>query len=62
MHKHRIKSSSETPFFGPVTGVKPEPRAHGCVCVVDRCPCGAARYTNVNGQFYERGKWTGGQS
>lgn len=37
----------------------PEKRAaHGNVCVVDTCRCGAERQTNVNGRHVERGPWS----
>lgn len=49
------------PFFGPVAG-KQNPKAHGGNCVVEHCPCGATRMTNVNGKHTERGPWSGGGS
>jgi hypothetical protein len=34
------------------------PAAHGNICVVDTCRCGAQRRTNVNQIHVERGPWT----
>ena len=57
MHKrHRPKRSRYQAYSGPVR--KPEkPEAHGGICRVDTCSCGAIRRTNINGANYERGTW-----
>jgi hypothetical protein len=31
--------------------------AHGNICVIDTCSCGAVRKTNINGNHIERGPW-----
>jgi len=57
-HRHRaIPSRTETrPFSGPV-GRHPDPRAHGNVCEVEFCSCGAVRRTNVNRRWMETSGW-----
>ena len=58
MHRHRADPSKriERPFSGPVA--RPATReAHGGICLVDRCKCGATRETNSNGGHVERGPW-----
>jgi hypothetical protein len=57
-HRHRpVRSKQEVrPFFGPVARVE-KPAAHGNVCMIDRCRCGAMRRTNVNGLHVEQGRW-----
>jgi hypothetical protein len=58
-HRHRAipRLSCVRPFFGPVA--QPQtPEAHGNVCVVSTCRCGATRLTNENGGRQERGPWT----
>jgi len=55
-HRHRAKSSEDRAFSGPVAD--PENRAaHGNICSVDTCSCGATRSANVNGRHVEQGKW-----
>lgn len=56
-HTHRPKVTDVKPFNGPVSD-RQTPAAHGGVCVVDVCRCGAVRKTNVNQWYRERGKWT----
>lgn len=34
-----------------------EPRAHGNVCRVETCRCGARRVVNINAGFIECGTW-----
>jgi len=56
MHKHRIKFRSIVPFSGPVAD--PQNRmAHGNLCQIDLCSCGAERRTNCNLGYRERGPW-----
>lgn len=57
MHKHRAKSETTGPFFGPVSP-RQNSAAHGNVCVRAVCSCGAVRLTNVNGSHAERGVWS----
>lgn len=42
--------------MGPVRTPQNE-AAHGGVCIVDTCSCGAERRTNVNGRHVEPGEW-----
>jgi hypothetical protein len=55
-HRHRPVSETTTPFFGAVSD-RENPKAHGNVCYVGRCSCGATRKTNVNRLWIERGPW-----
>lgn len=53
---HKAIKSVDRPFVGPV--VRDQNRAaHGGVCVVETCRCGARRATNVNGSHQEEGAW-----
>jgi len=55
-HTHCPETSEIRPFFGAVAF--PETRAaHGGVCEVATCSCGATRRTNRNGSHAEFGKW-----
>lgn len=56
-HQHRVSKTETRPFMGAV-GTKQNPAAHGGVCEVSTCKCGATRRTNVNGRHIERGYWT----
>lgn len=57
-HKHRANPHYRLTrsFFGPVT-LRENPAAHGNVCHIDTCQCGAVRFTNINGTHSERGRW-----
>lgn len=55
-HRHRVKDTAVLPFFGPVSR-RENRAAHGGVCLVDHCACGARRMRNVNGRHLERGDW-----
>lgn len=55
-HKHRTANSATRPYTGPVRQPA-RPAAHGGVCVVERCACGAERRANVNQRFVEQGPW-----
>jgi hypothetical protein len=56
-HRHRTKTTDIYCYNSPIVGAKYERRAHGAVCIVDRCACGATRACNSNGQFQEQGPW-----
>ena len=56
-HVHRPKTSGTMPFTGPIRGAQHNPVAHGNVCIVDVCRCGAVRRTNSNAGVKERGPW-----
>jgi hypothetical protein len=55
-HRHRPIASRIAPYTGPVAW--PEtPVAHGNVCEVSTCRCGAERRTNHNAGQVEAGRW-----
>lgn len=56
-HRHRAKTTDMYGYNAPIVGAKYEPRAHGAVCFVERCACGATRACNGNGVFKEQGPW-----
>jgi len=56
-HRHQIAKSEDFGFSGAVA--QPENQAaHGNICRVDTCRCGATRRTNINQSHVERGQWT----
>ena len=55
-HRHRATTSKVYPFAGPVSD-REDPRAHGNICVVSYCNCGATRRENINQRWIERGPW-----
>ena len=62
MHKHKAKVTTMRGYSGTAAGAHYTPRgeerrAHGGVCHVERCSCGATRETNSNGRYDERGTW-----
>lgn len=64
MHKHKHKAKTEITrgYTGTARGAhytaKGENRsAHGGICHVETCACGATRETNSNGRHMERGTW-----
>lgn len=56
-HRHRPIETRDQCFTGPVSPQE-NPAAHGGVCRVDTCRCGAERRTNRNQGHIERGVWT----
>lgn len=58
-HRHRAIATATylRPYNGTVAPFHANPAAHGHVCVVQTCRCGATRATNVNGDHVERGPW-----
>ncbi len=56
-HKHQEKSYRIVGYMHPIPGAKEDQRAHGGVCIISTCSCGAERKTNSNGRFEERGPW-----
>jgi hypothetical protein len=55
-HRHSVFSSVDRGFTDAVS--RDENRAaHGNICVIDTCKCGATRRINVNGTHIERGAW-----
>lgn len=55
-HRHRAHTSRDRCYSGPVKEPA-NPAAHGNICVIDTCRCGAERRTNINGRHVERGPW-----
>lgn len=55
-HRHKAEKSTDRPFMGAVS-TNENRAAHGGICVVETCQCGATRRTNVNGRHVEAGKW-----
>ena len=55
-HRHRAVRTETRPFAGPVT-TPANPAAHGNVCYVDHCRCGATKRRNVNQTHKECGPW-----
>lgn len=49
--------TADKPYSGPVVTRDQNPGAHGNVCVVETCACGAVRSVNVNGRHVESGEW-----
>lgn len=56
-HQHRAKSTDTRPYFGPVSASE-NPAAHGGVCLIKTCACGATQHVNCNGLHREHGPWT----
>ena len=58
--EHQPKQEEERPFSGSVArgvGSNYNPAAHGGICVVQTCGCGAARRINANQNHEETGRW-----
>ena len=60
MHQHREKSYRIVGYTAPIPGVEQNPAAHGGVCIISTCSCGAERRTNSTGgaKRSEVGPWT----
>jgi len=56
-HRHTVSSSRDVCYSAPVAGARENRAAHGCICVVEKCSCGAIREANVNGRHVEQGRW-----
>jgi hypothetical protein len=56
-HQHRVKTSRDVCFTGPIASAKENRAAHGNITQIDTCQCGAKRKTNINGLHTERGQW-----
>lgn len=55
-HQHEANREKTTPFTGPVGPPdKQDPQAHGGVCIVETCRCGAERRVNSNAGKVEWG-------
>lgn len=55
-HRHKTIETTDRPYTGPVSRTENR-AAHGGICRVDRCECGAERRVNVNGVHREIGTW-----
>ena len=56
MHAHEPIDVITRPYNGAVSHTENR-AAHGGICDVERCECGAERRTNRNGYHEERGSW-----
>lgn len=56
-HKHREKTYQIVGYTAPIPGARYNPMAHGGVCIISTCSCGAERRVNSNGRAEERGPW-----
>ncbi len=55
-HRHKADKTIDRPYTGPVS-TNENRAAHGGICVVATCACGAQRRTNRNGNHVEAGRW-----
>lgn len=57
-HKHKAVRETTIGYRGPVgPHWRQNQQAHGGVCFVERCSCGAVRHTNSNGNATESSGW-----
>ena len=57
-HRHALSTEAYRSYTGTAAGAEAENRAaHGGICVVARCACGATRETNSTGWHVEVGTW-----
>jgi len=49
--------TKDVAFTGPVASDENR-AAHGGICRIEYCCCGATRRTNINGSHVEQGDWT----
>jgi len=56
-HRHKVTHTDTRAFSGPVRAQGQNQAAHGNVCFIDHCACGATRKTNANAGQTERGAW-----
>jgi len=58
-HKHKaLKTIATLPYGGALRPVGEQVTgAHGHICLVQVCACGATRSVNVNAPFTEEGDW-----
>ena len=57
MHKHKVIKSRHVCFINCVNPCNCNEIAHGGICIIETCFCGAERYTNSNQGRLEVGKW-----
>ena len=56
-HQHKEKTYRIVGYQHSIPGAVENRRAHGGVCILSTCSCGAERKTNSNGNAEERGPW-----
>lgn len=56
-HRHREHTCTTVGYRGTARGADENRAAHGGVCHIERCRCGALREVNSNGGHLERGTW-----
>lgn len=57
MHRHRAKKTTDRGYSAPVSTYNQNPSAHGNICEIARCSCGAVRYRNINQNHIESSGW-----
>lgn len=57
-HKPQPNKTIERCYSAPVSIGKQNRMAHGGVCYIETCQCGATRKKNVNQCHIERGEWS----
>jgi hypothetical protein len=53
---NKAKTRKERGYIGPVSRNENK-AAHGGICLVETCGCGATRMTNINQKHNEQGNW-----
>ena len=56
-HHHRATETLARTFYGCVNPDDCNPEAHGAVCEIHTCECGAVQERNCNGSHEEHGLW-----
>jgi len=59
MHTHKATKTETRGYSGGVSVRNENRAAHGGVCYVETCSCGAVRHVLVNGRHTEEGEWSG---
>lgn len=54
---HRAISEQVYCFSGPIVSAEENRAAHGNICRVEECRCGARRLANINQHHIEQGLW-----
>ena len=61
-HRHSVATSKDRGFSSPVNAERENRAAHGNICRIDTCSCGAKRWTNINQQHTESSGWIAPES
>ncbi len=56
-HRHEAEFVKTTCYISRARGAHENSAAHGDICDIETCACGARRETNLNGVHIERGEW-----